>query len=90
MQRSTEQIYVPISEVESRERIALSLDYKERIKKSDAWKELAQILQKEQKLLRSLVLVFAMIGPTSLRISFKLLALICVKQACPTRSTRAK
>ena len=50
MQWSTEQIYVLISEVESRESIwnVLSVDYKDRIKKSDAWKEVAQILQKEQ------------------------------------------
>ena len=50
MQWSTEQIYVLISEVESRESIwnVLSVDYKDRIKKSDVWKEVAQILQKEQ------------------------------------------
>ena len=55
MQWSTEQIFVLISEVESRESIwnVLSLDYKDRVKKSDAWKEVAQILRKEQKLLFS-------------------------------------
>ena len=39
-----------ISEVESREIIwnVLSLEYKDRIKKSNAWKEVAQTLHKEQ------------------------------------------
>ena len=56
----TKQIYVLINEVESRESIwnILFLDYKERVKKSDARKEVAQILQEEQKLLLILVLVF--------------------------------
>ena len=50
MQWSIEQIDVLISQVESRESIwnVLSLDYKDRVKKSNDWKEVAQILQKEQ------------------------------------------
>ena len=50
MRWSTEQINVLIGEVESRECIwnIFSRDYKDRVKKCDAWREVAQVLGREQ------------------------------------------
>ena len=51
MQWSTEQINLLIGKVESRECIwnILSGEYKDRVKKCDAWREVAQVLGREQE-----------------------------------------
>ena len=50
MQWSTEQINFLIGEVESRECMwnILSWGYKDRVKKCDVWREVAQVLGREQ------------------------------------------
>ena len=50
MQWSTEQVHVLIAEVETRDYLwnILSREYKDRVKKCDGWREVAEVLGREQ------------------------------------------